>query len=99
MKPPHKPRDELDPEVRDQVVAFLRDWLPERAREVYREMILRDPEGWHRDPHFAGGIILEHALRGNGIDERALGVRDLTPLWPDLLRRAVLEPDHEPENE
>jgi hypothetical protein len=55
-------------------------------------MIAADPEGWWRDPHFAGGIIPRHALRGNGLDERALGVADLDRIWPELLRLAVLDP-------
>lgn len=75
--------------VRDEAVAFLRAWLPTAARDAYRAMMRADPQGWHRDPHFAGGIIAEHALRGNGIDERALGVDDLDAVWPELLRLAV----------
>jgi len=75
-----------------EAVAFLRQWLPPEALLVYREMIRENPKGWHLDPHFSGGIIVEHALRGNGIDERALGVEDLNAVWPALLREAV-EPD------
>jgi len=75
--------------IRDEVVAFLRAWLPEEARRVYRDMMEDDPLHWSRDPHFAAGVIVEHALRGNGIDERTLGVRSLEEVWPDLLRRAV----------
>lgn len=82
---------ELKPEVRDAVVAFLRDWLPEEMKDTYRRMIAEDPAGWMHDPHFQGGFIVRHALRGNGLDERALGVRDLEPLWPNLVRRAVLD--------
>ena len=84
---------ELSPEVRDAVVTFLRDWLPDEAKHVYRRMMAQDEAGWMNDPHFRGGFIVQHALRGNGLDERALGVRDLEPLWPDLLRRAVLGED------
>jgi len=87
---------ELDPAVRDAVVRFLRDWLPASARETYREMIRRDPEGWSRDPHFAEGVIVKHALRGNGITEKVLGIPDLNAVWPDLLRRAVCDPDESP---
>jgi hypothetical protein len=78
--------------VRDEAVSFLRAWLPAGARETYRRMIAADPEGWWRDPHFAGGIIPRHALRGNGLDERALGVADLDRIWPELLRLAVIDP-------
>lgn len=78
-------------QVRREAVAALRAWLPEEARRVYREMMRADPDGWTRHPHFAGGLVVRHALRGNGLDERALGIADLTPVWPDLLRRAVLE--------
>lgn len=70
-------------------VDFLRRWLPTEAIIVYREMIQEDPTGWFRHPHFAGGVIVEHALRGNGINERALGVEDLDAVWPALLREAV----------
>jgi hypothetical protein len=80
---------DLTPEVRDAVVSFLRDWLPDEAKRVYREMIREDAAGWMDDPHFQGGFIMRYALRGNGLDERALNVRDLEPLWPDLLRSAV----------
>jgi hypothetical protein len=86
-------REFLTDAQRDGLVAFLRDWLPEEALQVYREMIRANPTEWWRDPHFAGGIIVEHALRGNGFDERALGVVDLSPLWPDLIARAVADPD------
>lgn len=72
------------------MVAFLRAWLPDEAARAYREMMEEDPENWARDPHFAGGLIVRHALRDNGLDERALGVPDLDAVWPDLLRRAVL---------
>lgn len=82
----------LRPEVRAAVVAFLRDWLPPEAREAYRRMIRDDPERWMNDPHFRGGVIVRHALRGNGLTEQALGVADLEPLWPSLLREAV-EPE------
>lgn len=94
-KPPSRPNhSELDPQIRDEIVRFLRDWLPSRAVATYRQMILSDPEGWWKHPHFAGGIILEHALRGNGITERVVGVRSLDALWPQLLEEAVLyEPD------
>lgn len=77
--------------ARDEVVAFLRAWLPDEARRAYRDMIARDPDGWPRDPHFAGGVIVRHALRGNGLDERATGIGDLEAAWPELLRRAVME--------
>lgn len=72
-----------------EAVAFLRGWLPPEAAEVYRRMIRDDPHGWYLHPHFSGGIIVDHALRGNGIDERALGVKDLNAVWPDLLQEAV----------
>ena len=75
--------------VRDEVVSFLRNWLPAEAVVVYRAMILEDPVNWYRHPHFAGGIILEHGLRGNGIDERTLGVANLDQIWPELLKAAV----------
>ena len=73
------------------VVAFLRDWLPAQAKETYRGMIAEDPDHWHRHPHFAGGVIAEHALRGNGITEKVLGVKDLEEVWPALLELAVVE--------
>ena len=73
------------------LIAFLRDWMPDEAKQVYREMIRAAPHSWWQDPHFAGGIILEYALRGNGFNEKALGVRSLEPLWPDLLVQAVAE--------
>jgi hypothetical protein len=82
----------MDPTVRDAVVAFLRDWLPADARRKYRSMIADNPDNWAADPHFANGVIVKHALRGNGIDEKVLGVRSLEAVWPDLLRRAVQDP-------
>jgi hypothetical protein len=72
-----------------EAIAFLRDWLPDEAKQVYRQMILEDPVNWSRHPHFSDGIIVKHALRGNGIDERALAVADLNKIWPELLRAAV----------
>lgn len=82
-------RTYLTDDQRDRLVAFLRDWLPEEAKRVYRDMIRSAPSSWWQDPHFDGGIILEYALRGNGFNEKALGVKDLEPFWPDLLARAV----------
>jgi hypothetical protein len=78
--------------IRREAVEFLRWWLPEGAKRVYRDMIREDPENWCRHPHFAGGIIVKHALRGNGIDERALGIPDLDAVWPELLQAAVEPP-------
>ncbi|MQA90573.1 MAG: hypothetical protein GEU90_10105 [Gemmatimonas sp.] len=83
---------EIDPSVRDAAVAFLRDWLSSEAKRRYRSMIAENPDGWPADPHFADGIIVKHALRGNGIDEKVLGVRNLESVWADLLKRAVQEP-------
>lgn len=80
---------DMDPVVREEVVAFLREWLPDRAKAVYRTMIAEDPESWRAHPHFAGGIIVEQALRGNGITEEALGVSCLERVWPELLELAL----------
>jgi hypothetical protein len=85
----HSESAKIDPRLRDAVVAFLRDWLPAEARRKYRTMIQENPQGWAADPHFSNGIIVEHALRGNGIDEKVLGVSSLDSIWPDLLKRAV----------
>ena len=82
--------EDLSPAMQTSLVEFVRDWLPEPVAAVYREMILADPEGWSRDPHFAGGVILDGALRGNGITEKTVGVTSLELIWPEVLRRAVL---------
>ena len=95
--PPGGAAPPLAPEVRAEVVAFLREWLPAPARSKYREMIAKDPEGWHRHAHFGEGVAIVHFLRGNGLDERALGVRSLEGLWPELLREAVAEGKARPE--
>ena len=84
-------RQFLTARQRARVIAFLRDWLPNEAKQVYREMIRTNPHSWWHDAHFDGGIILEHALRRNGFNEKALGVQSLEPLWPDLLASAVQE--------
>lgn len=81
------------------VAGFLRGWLPPEARLVYRQMMISDPLHWSEDPHFAGGIIIDHALRGNGIDEALLGVDDLNAVWPEILRLAVLGEDANGQNE
>jgi hypothetical protein len=83
---------QIPPDLLASVVAFLRDWLPAQAKETYRKMIADDPDHWHRHPHFAAGIIAEHALRGNGITEKVLGVRSLDDVWPALLQMALREP-------
>lgn len=88
-------REFLTDEQRAELIAFLRDWLPEEAKRVYREMIRSSPNAWWYDPHFEGGVILEYALRGNGFTEKALGVKNLQPLWPDLLTHAVFETEIE----
>ena len=76
----------------DEVAAFLRRWLPEGVRAEYRRIMAADPAGWPHHPHFAGGLIVRHALRGNGVDEHALGVPSLEPLWREALARAVADP-------
>jgi hypothetical protein len=81
----------MDPNVEDEVVEFLRDWLPETAKRTYRRMMAGDPLNWKRDPHFRRGVIVHHALRGNGYTEKLLGVPSLEPYWADLLARAVRE--------
>lgn len=80
---------DMDPAIREEAVEFLRSWLPERAKSVYRTMIAEDPECWRAHPHFAGHIIVEHALRGNGITEEALGVTCLEAVWAELLELAL----------
>lgn len=81
----------MDPATLDAVVSFLRDWLPGSVKAAYRNMILNDPDHWMTDPHFEGGVIVRHILRGNGINERLLGVEDLELHWADLLKRVVME--------
>lgn len=83
------PAGELDPKVRDEVVTFLRRWLPEDAKQIYREMIAEDPQHWSKHPHFHSGFVCTHLLRGNGFTERVLGVTSLDPYWPDILAHAV----------
>jgi hypothetical protein len=87
----------VDERLWSEVVAFLRESLPAQAIRIYREMITADPDAWHRDPHFGGGIVVRHLLRGNGIDEAVLGVDDLERIWPELLRDAVLNEHGPPE--
>ena len=89
----HSESSRMDPRLRDAVVSFLRDWLPPEARRRYRLMIQENPQGWTSDPHFSGGIIVKHALRGNGIDEKVLGVPNLDSIWAELLAEAVADPD------
>ena len=91
MRKNHATREFLTETQLARLIAFLRDWLPDEARQVYREMIRANPHSWWHDAHFEGGIILEYALRGNGFTEKALGVQSLEPLWPDLLASAVHE--------
>lgn len=83
------PSPVLPADLQRAVVEFLREELPPEAREVYRQMIINDPENWWRDPHFSGGVIVEHMLRGNNLTEATLGVPSLDLLWPELLRLAV----------
>jgi hypothetical protein len=83
----------IAPAQRAAVIAFLRDWLPEDAKARYREMIETDPHGWSDHPHFAGGFFVRNVLRGNGIDEVALGVPDLEALWRGLLVEALRADD------
>lgn len=88
----------MDPLVRAEAVGFLRSWLPERARAAYRTLIAEDPESWRAHPHFAGGVIVDHVFRGNGLTEEVLGVEDLNLIWPDLLQLALQdEPPPPPE--
>lgn len=86
-----KALSQIRPDLLASVVAFLREWLPAQAKETYRAMMAEDPDHWHRHPHFAGGIIREHALRGNGITETVLGVKDLDEVWPALLELVLRE--------
>ena len=89
---------EMDPRLRDEAVAFLRSWLPERVKAVYRALIEESPESWRAHPHFAGAVIVDHVFRGNGLTEDALGVKDLNEVWPELLRLALSsEPPARPE--
>jgi hypothetical protein len=89
--PEPRAADGLSPPLRSAAIEFIRRWLPEPARRTYRAMMRRDPTGWMRDPHFASGFFTRVVLRGNGLDERALGMPDLEPIWPELLAEAVLD--------
>jgi hypothetical protein len=81
----------MDPVGWNAALEFLRAWLPGPVRETYRRLMLTDPQGWWTHPHFAGGIAVDHLLRGNGIDERLLGVGSLDEVWRELLREAVMD--------
>jgi hypothetical protein len=81
----------MDPAGRTAALAILQAWLPREVRETYRTLMRADPDGWWRHPHFAGGIAVRHILRGNGIDERLLKVRNLAEVWRELLREVVVD--------
>lgn len=81
----------MDSDALAAVVSFLREWLPDSAIGTYRAMIEHDPQHWHRHPHFGEGIVVKRFLRGNGITEQVLGVDDLNEVWPEVLRRVVVE--------
>ena len=99
MRESSNSRDWPTDNVWRELVEFLRRWLPDEAVRTYRAMIDADPERWYLDAHFSGGVIVNHALRGNGIDERALGIRDLDAIWPAILEAAVrIEPDQSRHN-
>jgi hypothetical protein len=90
---------EMDPRRRQEAVDFLRAWLPERVKAVYRALIEEGPESWRAHPHFLGGVVVDHVLRGNGLTEETLGVEDLNQIWPELLHLALSnEPPPGPES-
>jgi hypothetical protein len=82
--------DELDPPLVREIVSFLRDWLPSSAISTYRTLMLDDPDHWPQHPHFGGGVVVRHMLRGNGLPVELVGAELLDAIWPELLRRAVL---------
>ena len=88
-KPRARTVDEMDPHLREEAVAFLSNWLPERVKAVYRALIDEGPESWRAHPHFAGGVIVDHVFRGNGLTEDTLLVEDLNEVWPELLHLAL----------
>ena len=90
-KPRARTVDEMDPRLRAEAVAFLSNWLPERVKAVYRALIDEGPESWRAHPHFAGGVIVDHVFRGNGLTEDTLDVEDLNEVWPELLHLALSE--------
>lgn len=94
---PSREVEAVDQRAEDEIVLFLREWLPEPVKEEYRKLMRANPNGWHRHPHFANGIVVVHLLRGNGISESALGVRSFDTIWPKLLRLAVEPPLDHPE--
>jgi hypothetical protein len=85
--------DELDPVLVREIVEFLRDWLPSSAISTYRTMMLEDPDRWPQHPHFSGGLVVRHMLRGNGLSRELVRPDLLDAIWPELLRRAVLGVD------
>jgi len=87
--------DELDPVLVREIVGFLREWLPPSAISAYRTIIREDPERWPQHPHFERGLVVRHLLRGNGLPNDLVRPELLDAIWPELLRRAVLEAETE----
>jgi hypothetical protein len=82
--------DELDPMLVGEIIGFLREWLPSSAISTYRTLMLEAPDRWSQHPHFGGGLVVRHMLRGNGLPEELVRTELLDAIWPELLWRAVL---------
>ena len=86
---------QLDPELREEAVKFLRGHLEREADEI-RSKIESHPEDWwaRRDDgfsfHFSGGMAIRNLLRSNGFSEKDFGVDNLDDYYVAMVELAVM---------
>lgn len=80
----------LDPSLRDQAVAFLRDYLSPNM-EFLRGEIAKNPNSWSSDHHFWGMMSVRNVLRQNGFGERELHIDNLDDYAVGLVELAAQE--------
>ena len=75
----------LNEEKKEEVIQFLKRYIPESSKREIKEMMNQDPEEWWTIHHFTWGMSIRNALRTYGFDEKYMNIEN----WDDYYIQCV----------
>jgi len=84
-------RKRLDPKVYKEIVAKMRDWMPQKMRMEILELI--EKEGIHKWAipfHFEGGMMIRNKIREWGYTEAAVGIENWDNIYISIIEDVVM---------